>query len=157
MEAEAPSYNIATLRRMVETFGERLEVATVSELSEREVIFVEDGNHGENRPRQDEFAATGIGHAARCSRASISAASAMTWLPSRIRNPANSGTKASAATRSEAGRDLSRAVLKARSANRCATSKPLIPLSASQTTAISRRAAWLGFRDPSSQTPQDIL
>jgi type I restriction enzyme, S subunit len=45
---------------MVETFGERIEVATVSELSEREAIFVEDGNHGENRPRQDEFAATGI-------------------------------------------------------------------------------------------------
>lgn len=60
MEAEAPSYNIESLRRMVETFGERIEVATVSELSEREVIFVEDGNHGENRPRQDEFAATGI-------------------------------------------------------------------------------------------------
>jgi type I restriction enzyme, S subunit len=60
MEAEAPSYNIESLRRMVETFGERIEVATVSELSERGVIFVEDGNHGENRPRQDEFATTGI-------------------------------------------------------------------------------------------------
>jgi type I restriction enzyme S subunit len=60
MEAEVSSYNIESLRRMVETFGERIEVATVSELSEREVIFVEDGNHGENRPRQDEFAATGI-------------------------------------------------------------------------------------------------
>jgi type I restriction enzyme S subunit len=60
MEAEAPSYNIESLRRMVETFGKSIEVATVSELSEREVIFVEDGNHGENRPRQDEFAATGI-------------------------------------------------------------------------------------------------
>jgi type I restriction enzyme S subunit len=45
---------------MTEAFGERLELATVSELSERGVIFVEDGNHGENRPRQDEFAATGI-------------------------------------------------------------------------------------------------
>jgi type I restriction enzyme, S subunit len=60
MEAEAPSYNIESLRRMIETFGERIEVATVSELSEREAIFVEDGNHGENRPRQDEFAPTGI-------------------------------------------------------------------------------------------------
>ncbi|MEQ1759426.1 MAG: restriction endonuclease subunit S [Vicinamibacterales bacterium] len=60
MEVEAPSHNIATLRRMADAFGERLEVATVSELSERGVIFVEDGNHGENRPRQDEFVATGI-------------------------------------------------------------------------------------------------
>jgi type I restriction enzyme, S subunit len=60
MESEAPNYNIASLRRMVDTFDERLEVATVFELLEREVIFVEDGNHGENRPRQDEFAATVI-------------------------------------------------------------------------------------------------
>ncbi len=60
MEAEALSYNIATLQRMADIFGDRLEVATVSELSERRIIFVEDGNHGENRPRQDEFVATGI-------------------------------------------------------------------------------------------------
>ena len=54
---EAISHNIATLQRMIDNFGDRLQVATVSELAERKVIFVEDGNHGENRPRQDEFAA----------------------------------------------------------------------------------------------------
>ena len=57
---EAISHNIATLQRMIDNFGDRLQVATVSELAERKVIFVEDGNHGENRPRQDEFAASGI-------------------------------------------------------------------------------------------------
>jgi hypothetical protein len=57
---EAISHNFATLQWMIENFGDRLQVATVSELAERKVIFVEDGNHGENRPRQDEFAASGI-------------------------------------------------------------------------------------------------
>ena len=60
METENVTYSIASLQRMVANYGEGLEVATVSELSGRNVIFVEDGNHGENRPRQDEFAATGI-------------------------------------------------------------------------------------------------
>jgi len=60
METENVTYSIASLQRMVANYGGGLEVATVSELSERNVIFVEDGNHGENRPRQDEFAATGI-------------------------------------------------------------------------------------------------
>jgi len=31
------------------------EIKTVSELVSASKIFVEDGNHGENRPRQDEF------------------------------------------------------------------------------------------------------
>ncbi|HEX8372179.1 MAG TPA: restriction endonuclease subunit S [Chthoniobacterales bacterium] len=60
MSTEALQYNVAALRKMAENFGSRLNVATVSELVERGAIFVEDGNHGENRPRQDEFAATGI-------------------------------------------------------------------------------------------------
>lgn len=58
--ADSPNYNTASLGKMAETFGKRLTVATVAELSARGVIFVEDGYHGENRPRQDEFAATGI-------------------------------------------------------------------------------------------------
>ena len=60
MPGSSLGYNIASLQRMAESFGNRLEVATVSELSEQGVIFVEDGNHGENRPRQDEFTSTGI-------------------------------------------------------------------------------------------------
>jgi type I restriction enzyme S subunit len=36
------------------------EVKTVSELVADSKIFVEDGNHGENRPRQDEFCAQGV-------------------------------------------------------------------------------------------------
>ena len=60
MAGKTLNYSTASLQRMAENFGDRLEVATVSELTEREVIFAEDGNHGENRPRQDEFAATGI-------------------------------------------------------------------------------------------------
>ena len=44
----------------VEHFGNRLRIATVLELAEEGAIFVEDGNHGENRPRQNEFSETGI-------------------------------------------------------------------------------------------------
>ena len=37
------------------------EIKTVSELVSESKIFVEDGNHGENRPRQDEFCEQGNG------------------------------------------------------------------------------------------------
>jgi len=37
------------------------EIKTVSELVSASKIFVEDGNHGENRPRQDEFCEQGNG------------------------------------------------------------------------------------------------
>ena len=36
------------------------EVSTVIDLAQKGILFVEDGNHGENRPRQHEFAASGI-------------------------------------------------------------------------------------------------
>ena len=48
------------MERMRENFGSRLRVSSVLELKDEEAIFVEDGNHGENRPRQDEFADTGV-------------------------------------------------------------------------------------------------
>jgi len=38
-----------------------VEIKTVSELVSASKIFVEDGNHGENRPRQDEFCEQGNG------------------------------------------------------------------------------------------------
>ncbi|MEO8588547.1 MAG: restriction endonuclease subunit S [Flavobacteriales bacterium] len=60
MESEVETYRIAALNRMVETFGDELTVQTVAQLSEQRALFVEDGNHGENRPRQNEFASTGI-------------------------------------------------------------------------------------------------
>jgi hypothetical protein len=37
------------------------EIKIVSELVSASKIFVEDGNHGENRPRQDEFCEQGNG------------------------------------------------------------------------------------------------
>lgn len=46
--------------RMRENFGHRLRIASVLELKEEGAVFVEDGNHGENRPRQNEFADVGI-------------------------------------------------------------------------------------------------
>lgn len=46
--------------QMLRNFGEKLTVASVSDLVEKKVLFVEDGNHGENRPRKEEFAEKGI-------------------------------------------------------------------------------------------------
>ena len=60
MAGELLHDNNPALQRMVGSFGNSLKVATVTELGEREILFVEDGNHGENRPRQEEFEATGI-------------------------------------------------------------------------------------------------
>ena len=60
MGDESISYDITALQQMTEYFDSCLEVAPVSELTKRGVIFVEDGNHGQNRPRQDEFAQTGV-------------------------------------------------------------------------------------------------
>ena len=36
------------------------EVSSVIDLTQKGILFVEDGNHGENRPRQNEFAVSGI-------------------------------------------------------------------------------------------------
>ncbi len=60
MAGEPAIYVSAALNRMTEKFGGGLQVCTVLELNDRGVLFVEDGNHGENRPRQNEFAKEGI-------------------------------------------------------------------------------------------------
>ena len=57
MAGESLHDNNPALQKMLESFGNSLNVATVSELGEREILFVEDGNHGES---QEEFEATGI-------------------------------------------------------------------------------------------------
>jgi len=41
-------------------FGNGLSLDTVLNLSKKLILFVEDGNHGNNRPRQDEFVENGI-------------------------------------------------------------------------------------------------
>jgi len=45
---------------MVINFGTELNVVSVLELVEKGLIFVEDGNHGNNRPRKNEFVEDGI-------------------------------------------------------------------------------------------------
>jgi type I restriction enzyme S subunit len=60
MAGKTPILGILSLQRLVDNFGEQTRVATVQELADQGVLFVEDGNHGENRPRQNEFAPTGI-------------------------------------------------------------------------------------------------
>jgi type I restriction enzyme S subunit len=49
-----------SLEKMCHSFEADLRVAAVLELANEGAIFVEDGNHGENRPRQDEFTDTGV-------------------------------------------------------------------------------------------------
>jgi hypothetical protein len=45
---------------LVGVFGEGARASQVLELCKDGVLFVEDGNHGENRPLKHEFAATGV-------------------------------------------------------------------------------------------------
>ncbi len=45
---------------MVENYGSNMRLALVEELEDEHAIFVQDGNHGEYRPLQDEFVAHGV-------------------------------------------------------------------------------------------------
>lgn len=58
------SVNFDFLPRMLaetyNVFGDRVKFKVVSELEEQQVLFVEDGNHGEYRPLADEFVERGI-------------------------------------------------------------------------------------------------
>lgn len=45
---------------MHHNFGANIRIASVSELAQEGVIFVEDGNHGEYRPLKDEFVGRGV-------------------------------------------------------------------------------------------------
>lgn len=49
-----------SLTKMRDAFGSDLRMATVLELAEENIIFVEDGNHGEYRPLQHEFVPHGV-------------------------------------------------------------------------------------------------
>jgi type I restriction enzyme, S subunit len=48
------------LQEMPANFGDELRLAVVSELESEGAIFVQDGNHGEYRPRKDEFVDEGV-------------------------------------------------------------------------------------------------
>ena len=52
--------HVASAREYLVNDRSHSEIKTVSELVADSKIFVEDGNHGENRPRQDEFCAQGV-------------------------------------------------------------------------------------------------
>ena len=48
------------MQEMQNNFGDTLRVLKVSELEKSKLIFVQDGNHGEYRPLQDEFVECGV-------------------------------------------------------------------------------------------------
>jgi type I restriction enzyme, S subunit len=54
------SYLPTAVADMVENYGSNLRLALVEELEAENAIFVQDGNHGEYRPLQDEFVAHGV-------------------------------------------------------------------------------------------------
>ena len=52
--------SVPTLEEIRQNFRSNIEFASVGSLVKRGVLFVEDGNHGEYRPRQHEFVAEGV-------------------------------------------------------------------------------------------------
>jgi type I restriction enzyme, S subunit len=59
MEVEPPQLP-RFLEEMRSSFGEALRLARVDHLVNEGILFVEDGNHGEYRPRQHEFGTVGV-------------------------------------------------------------------------------------------------
>ncbi|HWQ19999.1 MAG TPA: hypothetical protein VN455_09505, partial [Methanotrichaceae archaeon] len=48
------------LKSMQSYLGQNVRFASVQELADKDIIFVEDGNHGEYRPLQHEFTQEGV-------------------------------------------------------------------------------------------------
>lgn len=60
MKFDRPDSIPASLKPLLKNYKDELNVVAVSELAKKGVIFVEDGNHGENRPLQHEFVDVGV-------------------------------------------------------------------------------------------------
>jgi type I restriction enzyme, S subunit len=55
-----PEFSLISLNKMSINYDSDLRISTVKQLVEEEIIFVEDGNHGGNRPLKHEFVLDGI-------------------------------------------------------------------------------------------------